>query len=328
MTVTLPAGGQARPARWVLVYAGSRGASRPPYTSDELTRLVAVVDTAGRPTRWLCTGAIFAHLYAASGRMFTTWGGGAPANGEDWSVYLDSLFAPGAAFSRLDSAIGVVETTVGPLVGAFPAAIMIPYPDRSIGLLRFNGVEFDLKTDVGRAAAASAYITEALRRSSRTALRRVRFDGFYWLNETIPPGDTALVTRVARAVHAAGRRLLWIPYYTAQGTEGWRTLGIDEAWLQPNYFFHREVATVRLDSAADRAVRLGMGLELEFDGRLYADPRFGDRLEPYLAALATHPDLQDRSIAVYEGGGALIRLSASHAAADRERYRRLAEALK
>ena len=260
--------------------------------------------------------------------MFTTWGGGAPANGEDWSVYLDSLFAPGAAFSRLDSAIGVVETTVGPLVGAFPVAIMIPYPDRSIGLLRFNGVEFDLKTDAGRAAAASAYITEALRRSSRTAPRRVRFDGFYWLNETIPPGDTALVTRVARAVHAAGRRLLWIPYYTAQGTEGWRTLGIDEAWLQPNYFFHREVATVRLDSAADRAVRLGMGLELEFDGRLYADPRFGDRLEPYLAALATHPDLQDRSIAVYEGGGALIRLSASHAAADRERYRRLAEALK
>jgi hypothetical protein len=71
-----------------------------------------------------------------------------------------------------------------------------------------------------------------------------------------------------------------------------------------------------------------MGLEIEFDARLGVDPRFGDRLGPYLAALALHPELRAGSIAIYEGGGALVTLSRSTRPYDRVRYERLVAALR
>ena len=319
---------QSIATRWVLMYAGSRGGSRPAYTLDELTRLVAVVDTSGRPQRWLNSGAIFLHMFAASGRVFTTWAGGTPADGGDWATYLDSLCAPGAALTRLDSAVAMVGAVAGPLPEPFPVSIMIPYPDRKIGALRFGSGTFDLTSDSGRAAAATAYVVQTRKQFAAARLRHLRLDGFYWLDEAIPPDDTTLVTTVARTVHAAGLRLLWIPFYNAPGMQRWRNVGIDAAWLQPNYFYHRELPAIRLDSAAERATLLGMGLEVEFDGRLYADPRFSDRLGPYLTTLALHPELRALPVVVYEGGGALIHLSRSRLPADREWYRLLSEALR
>src|SRR5262245_866576 len=293
-----------------------------------MTRLLAVVDTSGRPQHWLNTGAIFLHMFAASGRVFTTWAGGTPADGGDWATYLDSLLAPDAALARLDSAVAVVDATAGQLPGPFPVSIMIPYPDRKIGSLRFGQETFDLTSDRGRAAAAAAYVDQARKEFAGARLRHLRLDGFYWLDEAIPPTDTALVAAVAGAVHSAGLRLLWIPFYNAPGIQSWRSLGIDAAWLQPNYFYHRELPATRLDSAAEKAVQLGMGLEVEFDGRMYADPRFSDRLGPYLTTLLLHPELRALPVVVYEGGGALIHLSRSRLPADREWYRQLSEVLR
>ena len=54
-----------------------------------------------------------------------------------------------------------------------------------------------------------------------------------------------------------------------------------------------------------------MGLEVEFDGRLFDDPEFTDRLEPYLSTLGSNPELRNRSIAIYDGEGALVSLSRS-----------------
>jgi hypothetical protein len=318
----------AAPTRWVLVYAGSQKGNRPPYTVDQFTRLLAVVDSAGHPDRWLCTGAIFAHLYAPSGRVFTTWIGGVPANGADWAMYLDSLFAGGGAFSRLDSAVARVEAVAGALPSRFPVAVMVPYPDPKSDSILYAGITYTLRTSAGRIAAATAYVSAVRRRFASNLFPHLRLEGFYWLHETIAPDDTAVVAGVARAVHAARSRLLWIPYFSAQSQDRWQALGIDEAWLQPNYFFQRDVPATRVDSAAAHALRNGMGLEIEFDGRLSTDPRFGDRLTPYLAALATYPALASRSIAIYEGGGELIRLSESRDPADVKRYRELVAALR
>ena len=102
------------PARWVLVYAGAHRSEFPAYTIPQFTRLLAHVDTAGRPTYWQCTDAIFLNLYAPSGRVFTTWIGGVPASGADWAEYTDSLVAPGGALSRLDSAVALASATLGP----------------------------------------------------------------------------------------------------------------------------------------------------------------------------------------------------------------------
>ncbi|HEV8574845.1 MAG TPA: DUF4855 domain-containing protein [Dehalococcoidia bacterium] len=310
------------------MYAGSRGGSRPAYSVDELVRLLSVVDSSGHPRQWLSTGVVFLHIFAPSGHLFATWVSGTRADGADWSVYLDSLFASAGALRRLDSAVAIVEAAVSPLAGALPVAVMIPYPDPRADSLGFGGLTFDITRPQGRIAAAAAYVAEVGRRFPSAHFHRLRLDGFYWLFESIPADDTTLVSGVASAVHQAGARLLWIPFFTAQNVDRWQALGIDEAWLQPNYFFNRDVPATRLDSAAARALRLGMGLEIEFDGRLYNDARFGDRLDPYLATLATVPALRARSTALYEGGGALIHLSHSRRPSDVELYRRLAEVLR
>jgi Domain of unknown function (DUF4855) len=70
-----------------------------------------------------------------------------------------------------------------------------------------------------------------------------------------------------------------------------------------------------------------MGLEVEFDGRMFSDSRFADRLAPYLATLERAPDLRARSIAIYEGAGALVRLSRSNDLRYRALYRRLVAVL-
>ena len=316
----------APPLRWVLVYAGVDRQGAPAYTTPELTRLVTHVDSAGDPEYWLCTGAIFLHLYAPSGHVFTTWIGGTPANGVDWAAYLDSLFLPGAALQRLDSAVALASGQLGPR--AFPVALMIPYPEPKEDTLRFAGVRYDLRTVPGRVGAAGAYVAEAERRFQAAGLRHVNLDGFYWLLEKVPSADVAVVGRVAQAVHARGLRFLWIPFYDAKNWDRWRELGFDEAWLQPNYFFHLHMSAKRLEAAATRAERAGMGLELELDGRLLSDARFAGRLDPYLDALEKHPRLRERAMAIYDGEGTLPLLSRSQRPVDRQVYRRLGEVLR
>ena len=316
------------PARWVLAYAGADRAEFATYTIPHFTRLLAHVDSAGRPTYWQCTGAIFLHLWAPSGRVFTTWIGGVPANGADWVEYADSLFAPGGVLSRLDSAVALASTTLGPPPEPIRIAIMVPYPEPKAGTLQFGGREYNLQTADGRVGAASAYIADVEQRFRGAGHPRLRLDGFYWLFEMMPSADAGVVSRIAREVHARGLRFLWIPYYDAEGWERWHELGFDESWLQPNYFFNRDVPPSRLDSAAARAVQHGMGLEIEFDGRLLATPGFVDRLGPYLEVLQRHPELRARSIALFEGGGALLQLSGSPLPADRVRYEQLGRALR
>ena len=220
------------------------------------------------------------------------------------------------------------EAALGPRAEPFHISLMIPYPDSRSGTLNFGTGRFDLGTTRGRVAAAAAWVAAASERFARAGFHRLRLDGFYWLQETAPSSDAALLPQVAQVVHGRGLRFLWIPYYDSENWTRWRALGFDEAWLQPNYFFNRQVPPTRLDSAVARAEAFAMGLEIEFDGRLYADPVFADRLEPYVAALAAHPELRARAVAIYEGGGALATLASSHRASDRLRYEQLVAALR
>ena len=313
--------------RWVLVYAGSTlGAPR--YRTTQFRRLVTHVDSVGQSEYWAFSGAIFLHLYAPSGRVFTTWIGGVPANGADWSEYLDSLFVPGAVLSRLDSAVALGGAALGALPEPFQVSIMIPYPDPAIGSLDFSGQTYDFGTAAGRGDAAAAYIHEVVRRFQAAGLVHLQLDGFYWLLERAPASDVEVIARVAGDVHTAGLRFLWIPYYAAEGWKRWSALGFDAAWLQPNYFFDPALPESRLDSAAARAQQNGMGLEVEFDGRLWADSMFCDRLQPYLMTLQQQPQLRALEIAVYEGAGALIRLSFGRVPEDRVLYQALGDVLR
>jgi hypothetical protein len=328
---TLPALGQtpAAPARWILVYAAAPATTShyPRYTVDDLARLVAVMDTGGRPRAWLTTGAIFLQLYAPSGRAFTNWIGGPAATGADWQAYADSLLAAAGPIARLDSALDVVARTLGPRAAPYRVAVMIPYPSVTLDTLRYDGRLYRLWDPADAGALTTAYIGHVADGFAGQRFRHVVLDGYYWLHESIEGREAAVVAAAARSVHRAGCRLVWIPFYEAPGAAEWRRQGFDEAWLQPNYFFNLNLATLRIDSAFARAGSLGMGLELEFDGRLLTDARYADRLLPYLERLGADRDRRTRSVAIYEGDGALLRLSRSPDPWHRALYRRLAQQL-
>jgi len=318
----------ATPTRWMLAYAGSqKGGLGTSYSVDDFVRLIAVLDSSGRPEVWLSTGMVFLHLYAPSGRTFTTWIGGTPAQGSDWEDYVDSLMRPSGVLARLDSAVHLVAGAVSPLENGFPVVIMIPYPEPKEDTLRFLGTMYRLNTDAGRTAAAGAYVREVQSRFAQAQFRNLRLDGYYWLSENIRPADTATVIGVASEIHRERKRFLWVPYYFALGKERWRELGFDEAWLQPNFFFSLQVSQLRLDSAARQATALAMGVEVEFNSKIYSDPAYYDRLGPYLSLLESSPALRRRSIVVYEGQGALIHLSRSSLLRDRAIYYRLVQTL-
>jgi hypothetical protein len=288
---------------------------------DDLLHLTAVVDTAGHPVGPLCDGVIFTEFKAVSGRYYMPWPNQQPSEGADWTAYIDSLAAPRGALMRLDSAAALTGTNVS-------FVVMVPYPDSSQRAFAFRNHSYDFHDGSQRAEAVAAYLEQMATRVRSLRLRHLSFDGFYWLNERVFPADSGLVSQITAAAHAMNLRFSWIPFYSAAGGTHWRAFGFDEAWLQPNYFFHPDVPPSRMDSAVAKARAAGMGLELELDKRLFTDSLFRDRLMPYLTALEHFADLRNRSIAIYEGQGALIQLSRATDAAHRALYERLVKVLR
>lgn len=318
-------GGATPPTRWILVYAG--GPKRPAYSVDDYVHLLAVVDTTGRPEAWLCTGVLYLEVWAPSGRAFATFAAHRWAVGEDWSTYLDTLFRPGGNLDRLDSALTLVSKMIGGRGQPVRVTIMVPYPDPRLDTLRFGGRTYRLTSVESRLSAVAAWVDSVRQRFHDGRFRGLQLYGMYWLEEKVVGDDRAFVPEAANVVHRAGLKFLWIPYYRSTGHELWRTFGFDEAWYQPNYFFRLPADALRVDSAMQAAEGLQMGAEIEFDPRLFTDSMYANRLVPYIMSLWSHPALRRRSLAIYDGAGALLTLSRSRDPRFWGLYRRLVQAV-
>ncbi len=315
-------GSGAAPSRWVLVYSG--GPKRPAYSIDDLRRLISVVDSTGRSVGPLCDGVILTEYLAVSGRYYMPWTNGRPSQGSDWDQYLDSLSAPDGILTRLDSA--AARAGVNPV----SFTVMVPYPDSTQRAFSYQGSTWDLSVHSNRAEIVDRHIHQLAHRVKSLPLRHVSFAGFYWLNESMSVSDQNVINRIADFASPLDYRVQWIPSWGAARAAQWAFFGFDAdgVWQQPNYFFHPEVAPSRLDSAFAFARTAGMGIELEFDRRMFSDARFSDRLIPYLAAFEKNDDIRNKPIAIYEGAGALIQLSRSPDSRHRALYRRLVAVLR
>ena len=299
---------QTLPTRWILVYAG--GVGRPSYSMHDFVHMMTALDTNGTPVKWLMTGAMFLDIRAASGRGFATWAIKPRANGADWEAYVDSLLGANGVITRLDSAVGLAEANIGALGHPYPVVVMIPYPDPAEDSLIFQGVTYQPSRAGDRLSLVHAYVEDVRSEFNKRHYRHVALQAFYWLDEAIPNAvDRVFLPSLSAAIHKEGFQFYWIPYYRSPGSDRWRSLGFDQAWYQPNYFFHLDVGMLRVDSAMRTADSLGLGIELEFDGRLLTSQVFASRLTPYIATLRLHPNLLARPIAVYDGGGGLRELA-------------------
>lgn len=292
---------RSRPERWLLSYDGTYGRS----ASDENFYVRAFAGARGAEcARGLFTGVIFLGVQnAQAGRWFAPWANrNSPTLDttlEDWFTYLDTLASPSGPLERLDKA---TKKAGGRTVDV---AVMVPalMSERS-ALPRISTRRVDVGTESGRAIYAS-YLDSLNSKFKRGGFTHLRLRAAYWLRESAW-GDEALIARqVAAVVHERGFQFFWVPYFGAGGVADWRSLGFDAAWLQPNYFLRQELAHSRLDSALAVAKSHGLGLEVEFDGRIFSGPASVARLTEYLDAVTEDRTL---STALYDGGGALVKL--------------------
>lgn len=301
-----------RAERWVQLYTG--GPYRPHYPVDSLTPYVAVVDRQGRPTSWLTTGVIVVEFRAPGGAMVGWNPKGPEMIGADWEQLLDSIFEGRGVIARLDTVVGRVTAVLGPRNRPYAVAFVVPYPDVRRGPFNFGGRRFDLSTLAGRLGVVDAYVGELIRRFDAAHYEHLRLTGIYWLNEAIRPEDLTVMPQFARQIQEHHLQLMWNPDFFDFTHKHWQnvwSLGFDRVFLQEDYFIDTTASVARLDSAIALARSQRVGVDVEFDKRLFSRSPFARRLEPSLTALDSARDLRAGPMMLYEGGGALARLATS-----------------
>lgn len=214
---------------------------------------------------YLFDAFLFLHQLTKSGKS-TFYGETQKA---DWDDELETWFAPGRDLHALDEALERAKEKHGP-VAKRQVMLTIPYPNAKVkdfGDVDGDGIGEDLASSEGRAKVAKWYIETTARRFAEAGFRNLEFWGLYWMNEGASDADVAIVRQFSDAVHAASKRMLWIPWYLAPGWQRWREMGVDVAIMQPNYAFltiHRgSIQRNRLIANARFARREGMGVEIE-----------------------------------------------------------------
>lgn len=214
---------------------------------------------------WLFDAFLFLHQRTPTGKG--TMGG--ETQRADWESSLDTWFAPGRDLHALDEALELAQQKHGPAPRR-QVVLTIPYPHPKVtdfGDVDGDGATESLATPEGRAKVAAWYVGEVSRRFTVAGFRHLDFWGLYWMNEGASDGDLAVARQFSDAVHAAGKRTLWIPWYVAPNWQRWRDMGIDVAIMQPNYAFLTvhggRVRRNRLLLNARSARQEGLGVEIE-----------------------------------------------------------------
>ena len=268
---------------------------------------------------WLFDAFLFLHQRAQSGQH--TMNG--LTTKPDWEGQLDRWFAPGRDLHALNEAIERAGERHGSVTSR-KVMFSIPYLHPQVtdfGDVDGDGVSEDLSTAEGRSRVASWYMTEAERRFEAADLHNLELWGLYWMNEGATDADIAMVRQVADAVHAADRRLLWIPWFMAPNWQRWREMGVDVAIMQPNYAFittHRgSVRRNRLIVNAREARQEGLGVEIEL-AMAWRMPAARRLFRHYLRdGTADREGYQQAATAYYLGRSAVEDLANSTVPAER-----------
>ncbi len=299
------------------------------WPAEHLRPYVAWLDKrTGRPRDWFFDGWLFL-MYGGAPSKHTYITG--PTDQRDWLYFLDLLWRPGRCLDALNRCIGQVGDALGDRGKVFPVIIMIPYPSakaRNFGDVDGDGRREDLAKPADRLKTVRWFVDETLRRWRARKFARLRLWGFYWMAEHVPPADERFVQQACALVHARGYRMLWIPWYRAPGHEKWSALGFDCAVMQPNFAFLQPARGARLPNedrltdAANRARRLGMGVEMELNGRVARRWESRWNLTQYLnhGADALDGYLRGAVRAWYQGEGSIRELYESDNPACRRLY--------
>ncbi|MCL2304562.1 MAG: DUF4855 domain-containing protein [Planctomycetaceae bacterium] len=270
----------------VLIYQGN--AKRLPWTQEQFRPYLTWTDPETNQEEWLFDGFLFLDLSNGTGTMYAKGYKQKPATKEDWLWHLDRVFERDLAVSALDQELTETIQRLGPPPRKRQIVLMLPEPiieTENWGEL--DGKPLDFKETPDRIAATKWYVDLLFERWEDGKFQNLELAGFYWLAEEMGKSDQELVQAIGDYVRSKQKRFFWIPWWNSPGSKIWQQLGFDVAYQQPNYFFARsEMPVTRVSDACDFAKSREMGLEMEWDGRLFSDtdnflPRFVNYFESF-----------------------------------------------
>ena len=319
--------------------------------------------------QWLFEGFIF--LEGSDwihGKTLVISPSGESADKSVWQYQLDLWLGAEGSVAELEKAcaevtgrIGAPSQRRGVIIG-IPDAIMFQrFSDKSSSTTYWgDGLDFASTED--RLKALYWYMDTARAMFAQLGCKYLELSGFYITAEEIYlPWDIdvncqyknwdVIAPAVARYCHASGQGLYWIPYHMGPGYKYWKSLGIDQAWMQPNWYWdlrnegrHPFSKTIAAIKEADMS---GMELEFEYsavasqmtggtmgpdgDGHLVFTaqdvPALQDRVRHYMKEFKDAGFFGEKSIALYSGTNAFTQLATSADPSDRALYDDICEFL-
>lgn len=253
-----------------------------------------------------------------------------------WEALVDYYFKPGAGVNVLENAIATCAKSMGNPPSKRKIFIGIPEPIQyedshnqtggSTYWGSLDGREMNFSLSADRVKAVEWYIDRIREKFRAGNYKYVELAGFYWVAEK-STNTSNIIKNVSDYLHSNMYAFSWIPYYTADGYDRWKTYGFDFAYLQPNYFFNDSVPFNRLADAIDDASNADMGMEVEFDGNALANATYkrAQRLRDYLSEFKRYGVWEKRRLAYYQGAWAVRWLKTSSNAQDQALYHEFGE---
>ena len=339
------------------------------WSAERLAPHVSFVDENGRE-HWLFESFLFIESQDPDlHRIYSVAPSGRSAAKESWEHLLDRWLGPDGDVKALDEAVGAARKRIGK--PSRRRAVILTLPD-PVMLERFSdkkssttywgsvdGRQLDFADVQDQIRASKWYIDEARARFKALKLKNLDLGGFYILSEDLPNafGETpaerlniqykrweTILPALSEYIHAAGGEgLYWIPYHLAPGYKNWKQLGIDRAYMQPNYYWDLYKKGRHPFDKTIRAVKdYDMGMELEFEYSMVADvmkvekkgpdgdgamvftekdvPALRDMFREYLTRFKDAGFYGTRPFALYSGTDALHQLATSSDPEDRAMY--------
>jgi len=257
------------------------------WTEDRAKAHVTYTDKNGQE-HWLFEAFIFwaGHDHKRGGLDFAITAHNKSAIKESWIDWIDYWFnEESGAVKVLDQTIGNAKERLGEpsfrhsVVATLPTPIMFEtFGDKNSSTTywgEIDGRQMDFSKLEDQITAFKWMMDQIRAAWDKVAPEHLDLAGFYIIDEELYCTEGSynyqykrwdkLLPPVAGYAHSMNYGMYWIPYYMAPGYEHWKELGFDMAYMQPNHYWDWE-GKKPFESTIAEVEKLGMGMELEFEG--------------------------------------------------------------
>lgn len=311
------------PTDMVLMYDG--GSHRTVKKNKDYFAPYVSLERKDKTHDWLFDGYLFLEITNGKGRGFASYYEKKGARKSEWKALVENYFTEGNAVMALNEKIEEIKDKIKEEEFKKRKVVLcLPEPiphQKDWG--EYNNKTLNFSNTNDRLAACKWYIDYAENVFKESGVTNLDLVGFYWIAEEAT-NSRLLAGSVATYIHKKGYNFYWIPYFFADGYTEWRSLGFDQAYYQPNYFFNDKTPLSQLEEACKRAKKYKMNMEMEFDREALKKHNRGYRVKNYIRMFDKYNVWETMDIAYYQGGDAFYKLHYSNEIEDNDLYMSLA----